>query len=1027
MLGPAVVLLLATAVDLEFFEKQIRPLLSQHCFACHSSSVKAAFAGLRLDSKAEALKVIVPGKPSESKLLRAVRGELKVRMPPTGPLPQEQIDAIARWIEMGAPWPDEKAPPAAASAFDLEARKREHWAWQPVRATTPPEVRDARWPLQPVDRFILAKLEQKGLRPAAPAGKLTLLRRVFFDVTGLPPTPDDIAAFEKDTAPDAYERLVDRLLDSPAYGERMARRWMDLLRYSESHGSEGDPDVPAAWRYRDYLIRAFNTDVPYDQLIREHLAGDLLPQPRYNRREQLNESLLGLAHFRMVEHGFQPVDPWEDRVKWMDNQIDVISKAFQGITISCARCHDHKFDAISQKDFYALFGILYGARPTQVAVDTPEVLDRHRGELARLKGEIRRQLAARWRGESDHLFAQKLEARLVEQVHNDRESPLYPVVTLSDARAARDWAEGWRAELAARREFNAKNFRKVWDLTSQEYDAWLRQGVGAPEKPSAAGEFTIEPEGARIVNGIYPAGVYTGLLSRKHGAVITSPRFKIETGYISFRMLGGNFSSAQLIVENYAVPRGGIYNLRHIATRDQMGWLQWDTTFWKGFTGYIEFATKDDVTLSTAEEEAKRTKTTVAKDGRSWLGVSQIVFHDSKVMPKEEEPAVAAVLDCPGEMYAGCLQTRLGAGVETWSRGALTNAQAALLDYFVRNQLLSNSTEKFPDLVTEYRRLEQEIAVPRRAPGILQEPAADHPLLVRGSHKDFGELVSRRYLAALGSRPLPDRLRLAEEIASPRNPLTARVLVNRLWQYVFRRGIVRTADNLGKLGDQPTHPELLDWLAGRFVEDGWSIKKTLRLLLTSQTYRMSSVAPPEARKVDAANDLFHHLPLRRLEAEELRDAILAVSGRLDRKMYGESVRVYYAHDTGKTKGDRPKGPLDGDGRRSVYLEIRRNATHPFLEVFDAYKPTTTRGRRDVTNVPAQSLALMNGAFVTGQSEKCANLLGGEPDPVGPLYLRALGRRPESGERDRAQTYAAENGLGSLVLAVFNMKEFLYVP
>jgi hypothetical protein len=252
-------------------------------------------------------------------------------------------------------------------------------------------------------------------------------------------------------------------------------------------------------------------------------------------------------------------------------------------------------------------------------------------------------------------------------------------------------------------------------------------------------------------------------------------------------------------------------------------------------------------------------------------------------------------------------------------------------------------------------------------------------------------------------------------------------MANRLWQYVFRRGIVRTADNLGKLGGQPTHPELLDWLAGRFVEDGWSIKKTLRLLLTSQTYRMSSVPPPEARKADAANDLFHHLPLRRLEAEELRDAILAVSGQLDRKMFGESVRVYYAHDTGKTKGDRPKGPLDGDGRRSVYLEIRRNATNPFLEVFDAYKPTTTRGQRDVTNVPAQSLALMNGAFVTGQSEKCAKLLAAEPDPLGSLYLRALGRRPEAVERDRAQTYAAENSLGSLALSVFNMKEFLYVP
>jgi len=962
--------------------------------------------------------------------MRAVRGELKVKMPPAGPLQPEQIEALSRWIEMGAPWPGDKEPEAAPSAFDLEARKREHWAWQPVRPAAPPEVRDTRWPLQPVDRFLLAKLEQKGLRPAPPGGKLTWLRRVFFDVTGLPPTPDDIAAFDKDNAADAYERLVDRLLDSPQYGERMARRWMDLLRYSESHGSEGDPDVPAAWRYRDYLIRAFNDDVPYDQLIREHLAGDLLPNPRWNRREQLNESLLGVAHLRMVEHGFQPVDPWEDRIKWMDNQIDVISKAFQGITISCARCHDHKFDAISQRDFYALFGIFYGARPTQVAVDAPEVLNRNRGGLIRLKGEVRRRLAALWRSESRHLFARKLDARLVEQVHGDRESPLYPVVALGDARSSRDWADGWRAELAARREFNATNFRKVWDLTSKDYDAWPRHGPGAPERASAAGEFVIEPGGARIVNGIYPAGVYSGLLSRKHGSVITSPRFKIETGYISFRMLGGNFSSAQLIVENYPVPRGGIYNLRHAAARDQMGWLQWDTAFWKGFTGYIEFSTKDDVAFYSADEEARRTKTAVVNDGRSWFGASQVVFHDSKLTPKEELPPMAAVLDCPAGLYASCLQKRLADSIEAWASGSLTDAQAALLDYFVRNQLLGNSPDKLPDLVAEYRRLEQEIPVPRRAPGLLQEASPGHPLLVRGSPKDYGEPVPQRYLTALGGKPFADpmraRLQLADEMASPSNPLTARVMVNRLWQYVFRRGIARTVDNLGKLGDEPAHPELLDWLAGRFVQDGWSIKKTLRLLLTSQAYRTSSLAPAEAKEVDATSGPFFHIPLRRLEAEELRDAILAVAGQLDRKMYGESVRVYYAHDTGKTKGDRPKGPLDGGGRRSVYLEIRRNAADPFLEVFDAYKPTTTRGQRDVTNVPAQSLALMNGAFVTAQSGKFAEALRGELDPIGQIYLRALGREPRAAEREGAQTYAAENGLASLVLAVFNMKEFLYV-
>ena len=1013
----------------ELFEKEIRPLFAHNCVTCHSGG-KTAFAGLRLDSKANAMRgsdagpVIVPGKPAESKLLKAVRGELPFRMPPSGPLKPAQIEALAKWIEVGAPWPEDAAAYSPAAAFDLEARKRAHWAWQPVRVIAPPQVQNTRWPLNPVDRFLLAKLEEKGLQPAPPADKGALLRRISFDLTGLPPSPADLERFENDRAPDAYEKVVDRLLDSPRYGERMARRWMDLIRYSESHGSEGDPDVPEAWRYRDYLIRSFNQDVPYDQLIREHLAGDLLPHPRLNAREGLNESLIGTAHFRMVEHGFQPVDPWEDRVKWTDNQIDVVSKAFQGMTISCARCHDHKFDAISQKDFYALFGIFYGARPTQVEIDAPAILHRNWDPLVRLKGEIRRRLAEQWRGDADGIAKASLDPGLLEVIRCDRSSPLYPLAALRNSVDTGEWLADWRAELDRRRTWNTTHFRKVWDLASTDYDSWIREGVGAPKHPSPAGEFAVEPQGSRVVKAIFPAGVYSGLLSRKHGAVISSPRFKIETDYISFRMMGGNYGTAQLIIEDYAVPRGGIYNHRYSPERSRMGWVQWDTTFWKGFTAYIEFATREELTHFTSGDSCAET------DGRSWFGASQIVFHDQKVTPEEESIAARAVLDCPADGFAPCLQSRLSQSVEAWARGATTDAQAALLDYCLKNGLLANTVDRLPKLAAEYRRLENDVPVPRRAPGVLQEASPDQPLLVRGDLKNPGPPVPRRYLAALGGGrfddPMRVRLRLAEAIVDPANPLTARVAVNRLWQYTFRRGIVRTVDNFGKLGNKPTHPELLDWLAGRFVEEGWSIKKMLRLLVTSQAYRMSSTPRAEARAADPANDWFHHMPLRRLEAEELRDAILSVSGRLDLRMYGPSVPVYYAHATGQTKGDRPKGPLDGDGRRSIYLEVRRNAVNPFLEVFDEYKPATTRGQRDVTNVPAQSLALMNSDFVLGQSEKCAADLRSVADPVETLYLRALGRKPSAREAERARAYAAESSLASLVQAVFDTKEFLYV-
>lgn len=1008
----------------EYFETHVRPLLAKHCYSCHGA--KTSFAGLRLDTVAALRKgsdngpVIVAG-DAQSRLLKAVRGELPQRMPPSGKLGADEIAALTKWIAMGAPVPKDAAAVSDASGFSVEQRRREHWAWQPVRAVSPPVVSGSAWPLTPVDQFLLASMKAKGMEPAPAAGRMTLLRRVTYDLTGLPPTEAEIAAYAADTAPGAYERLVDRLLASPHYGERMARRFMDIIRYSESHGSEGDPDVPDAWRYRDYLIRAFNEDVPYDQLIREHIAGDLLPSSRL--RDNRNESLLATAHFRMVEHGFQPVDPWEDRVKWTDNQIDVFSKAFQGLTISCARCHDHKFDAISQKDYYALFGIFAGARPTQRAIDAPDSLDKNRAELARLKPLIKQRLGAVWQEDVEGL-AKQLTSGSLPQV--SKESPLYPFTQSNFDVPA--WREELRREVAERREFNAKNFQNAWDLTDEAtYAKWVRQGTGAPQQVSAAGEFSILPEGELLVGAIYPRGVYSHLLSNKHGAVISSPRFRVESDSISLRLLGGNFSFAQLIIENYAVPRGGIYHLRTSAKRDAMGWFHWDATFWKGFTAYVEFSTLDETTLFLLDDEDNKAKPKPkpVQNGRSWFGAQKIVFHNNQLKPKEEMIPALPLLEGPAgetiEQYAARLRSAARAALDAWRNGTSTDEQAALLDHLLQTGLLTNDPARIPE-AQAYRRLENEIPVARRAPGIVEEAPGDHPLLVRGDHRKLGEPVPRRYLTALGGKPYRDaatmRLSLAGEIASPANPLTARVMVNRLWQMLFRRGIVRTVDNFGKLGEKPTHPELLDWLATRFIEEGWSIKRMLRMLATSQAYHMSGTVNP----ADASNDLFTSIPLRRLEAEEIRDSILAAAGSLDAAMNGKSIPVYYAHDTGATKGDRPKGPLDGNGRRSVYLEIRRNATNPFLEVFDVYKPTTTRGERDVTTVPAQSLALLNSPFVIEQAAKWAQH---EPGIEG-MYLRIFGRQPSPAEKDSALTYMNEQGRANLIHALWNLKEFLYV-
>ena len=544
--------------SLEFFEKEIRPLLANHCYECHSAETATPFAGLRLDRRDDLIKggvsgpAIVAGKPDESPLIHRVQGRPAL-MPPTGALSDAQIQSLIEWVRMGAPWTD----PAAASAdsgeeFHLEARKRSHWAWQPVRSVSPPPVNDATWPLHPMDRFILARLEQEGLEPAPAADRHTLIRRLSYDLRGLPPLPGEVQAFVADPSPRAYEALVDDYLDSPHFGEHWARHWMDLVRYSESHGSEGDPDTPYAWRYRDYLIRALNADIPYNQLIREHLAGDLLPSPRMNPALGINESLLATAHFRMVEHGFQPVDPLEDRIKWTDNQVDVLSKAFQGLTISCARCHDHKFDAISQEDYYAIFGVLYGARPTQRAVDDPERLDWGRNELTGLKEEIRQELAGAWIREASALSSKLLETpheaftnppdspckpasspdssddpaapetavaavetdepkgagtavsaagqalnQALEEARCEPGSPLAAWVRLAGQEGddfRQEWAalkEEWDARIRTGKAFNREHFQVRWDLSGPDYGEWIGHGAGLPAEPSRPGEFSV--------------------------------------------------------------------------------------------------------------------------------------------------------------------------------------------------------------------------------------------------------------------------------------------------------------------------------------------------------------------------------------------------------------------------------------------------------------------------------------------------------------------------------------------------------
>jgi hypothetical protein len=1000
----------------EFFEARIRPVLAEHCYRCHNSSgtKKGRLAldhraGLRLGGKSGP--AIVPGRALDSLLIQAIRHEHpKLRMPKKGPkLSAAVVSDFVKWVDDGAVDPRDKPPTAAKlkAALSWESVRRlrmQWWSFRPVANPRPPEDGQSS---HPVDRFVLKRLSTAGLVPAPPAVRRTLLRRVTYALTGLPPTPEEILTFVGDESADAYESVVDRLIASPAFGERWARHWMDWLRYADSHGSEGDPAIPHAWRYRDYLIRAINADVPFDQLVREHIAGDLLPKPRIDRQRGVNESRLGTAQFRFVQHGFAPTDALEEQVRFTDNQIDVLSKAFLGLTVSCARCHDHKFDAIGQSDFYAMYGIFVSCRPATVTIDTPELLATNKTELEASKARIKKRLAAAWLAATGDVTAKlrgsdKATRNLLAKARRDVKSPLHAWSRLSSVETGK-FASTWK-ELVRQWSESRDRLRKQranssgWDLAGHDAAKWYSYGVGLTGERSLPGEFQVLPDGDRVVASVLPGGVYSHLLSSKHNGVLSSPRFLYDMKSIYVRVVGDGGAMARYVVRSY--PRSGTVYPVHRIRGGKRRWVRWDATYWRGDWGYLE--------LSTAADQAVEINTQAT---RSWFGITRAVFvsaEQEKNGPTPQDEAaefvtplfVGAASASPEDLAAleGVYTDALRSCVRAWKRGTMSDEQAEFLGFFVRSGLLPVSLGKLPELgkeVARYRRLEKEVPVPRRAPGILEAGPFDQPLLVQGDHKRPGKPVRRRFLAAIDARAYDTassgRLELARDFVRPDNPLTSRVAVNRLWHHLFGRGIVATTDNFGRLGEKPTHPRLLDYLARRFVDSGWSIKKMIRLLVTSETFRTGSRGSPRAAEVDAPNHLLSHFRVRRLEAEAIRDALLAVTGQFDRTMYGPAVS-------------------GGSRRRSVYVRVKRNNLDPFLSTFDAPEPHTTRGRREATNVPAQSLTMLNDPFVIAQAGTWAGAiladtsLDSDRAKIQRMFVMAFGREPNAAEMRRSQEF-----------------------
>lgn len=1160
----------------EFFEKKIRPPLVTYCYECHSADSKKPGADLLLDHRdgvrtgGDSGPAIVSGKPDESLLIKAIRyTDDTVKMPPKGKLPDSVIADFEAWVKAGAIDPREESRRSKTSAsWEQVMRERtDWWSLRPVTSPTIPEINDGAWSVDPVDRFVAAHLAANRLTPAEPADARTLARRLSLVLTGLPPTIEQVDRFVSECQSTTssgslprpvVEKFVDSLLQSPHFGEHWARHWMDVVRFSETHGNEWNYEVHHAWRYRDYLIRAFNTDLPYDQFIREHIAGDLLPQPRWNEAEKFNESVIATGFFRFGEVNHDDCISLRSLgYDLADNQIDTLTKAFQATTVACARCHNHKLDAISTEDYYAMLAILRSSRNVSHCIDSPEVNAVAKRRMRELKAQIREELSRAWANEillipdymqAAHAARAKLpdaakraeglnSARLEKWVATlaaDKQpfddpfdawrqlSTVYvtsPVDAPADALSVSKsvpqiWtslSEQLAKEERERAEFNQTRFVSFADFGKIGPADWQAGGQAMQDEFSRDGDFVIHPDGESIVQTILPAGRFTHAISSKQNGTLRSPVLSAGRKYISFQVMGQRSSAVRLVSNhcqlNYA-------NYRALTSPD----LQW-VTFSppddrESLRTYAELMTMFDnpkfpdqlSPLGGDTANYKMPWDKAAENPRSYFGVTQVVLHDTPETPKASVTHLRAVYTknatstgTAGATASGPLDgavtildgvvarmtSRMVAAMDAWANDRASADDVRWLDAMLRRELIGNQLNLLPRLtalIQEYRNLDSQLSIPRVSVGISDGgPGISQPVFLRGDCNRPGEIVPRRYLEVLSmvEKPKSDllnhqrandtpilnptsdagkpavseftslgsgRLELANRIASDANPLTARVMVNRVWHYLFGTGIVRTVDDFGHVGELPSHPELLDHLAGRFVADGWSMKRLIRNLVLTRTFQLANHSSPLSREIDPQNRLLQHYPARRMEAEAVRDSILSASGRLDATLYGQSIQPFRE----KEYADRRlfPGPLDGNGRRSIYIKNNLMEAPKFLGAFNFPGGKVTQGRRDVTNVPAQALALLNDPFVLQQAEVWSqklllNSTDSIPTRIDFMFRSAIGRSPTDDEQLRFQSSIGQlaeiyqvpsdkimvNGAiwKDVAHALFNISEMIYIP
>ena len=805
-----------------FFEDRIKPILVEKCFKCHGTRGEAE-GELRLISRARVLEggelgpAVDLDDPKSSSLIEAINHD-GLEMPPSGKLPPDQIALLTRWVNEGLPWTPGDDPEviefdAESEAAERLAAGREYWAYQPIGRPEVPEVERTAWVQTPIDAFVLARLEAAGLEPAPAADRTTLLRRATFDLTGLPPTPDEVAAFLADESPDAFGRVVERLLASPHYGEKWGRHWLDLVRYGETDGYERDATKKNAWRYRDYVIRSFNEDKPYDRFVLEQLAGDELD----NRSI---DSLIATGYYRLGLWDDEPVDADQAYYDSLDDVVSTTGQTFMGMTIGCARCHEHKIDPLPQRDYYRL--------------------------LAYFHNTLRDIKQLEFKKKAFTLNTQRVIA-------TDEERAAH--------RAATERHDEQLAELKNR---------------IDSFEDRIFTSLSAPEREDAQAD----------------KKVLASLIEKRRGSVLM----------------------ADELAEYLAVK-------------------------------------KEHDSLRKTKVTALPTALAIKENGREAPDTFVLVRGSAHSPGEQVEPGVPAVL------------------------------------------AMDDPT--------------------------ISEPAQDADSSGR-------------------------RLALARWLVDERNPLTSRVMANRLWQHHFGRGLVRNSNDFGLAGAPPTHPELLDWLASELIASDWSLKEMHRRIMTSAAYRMSSTDDARAHEADPTNDLFWRFDMRRLTAEEVRDSILAVTGQLNRELGGPSVYTAIPDEVlaGASRPDLAWGKSSPEdrNRRSVYVHVKRSLAEPVLKTFDSPDTETSCAVRFVTTVPTQSLSMLNGAFFQEQAAAFADRLETEADGVDQQVARALtlalSRTPSSEEIARGTSLIAawqsEDGLDARTaveyycLLVLNLNEFVYL-